>query len=188
MPASMDNLMRTDLTLVKQAASEADAFGELYQRYNARVYTYHLARTGNIHDAQDLTSQTFIAALKNIGSYNARGSFPAWLMGIARHKLVDHYRSRKPLDSLDQAEQVAGSDPSPEDCLDQNTQLQRIHLALDTLPPQRAEALSLRFFAGLKSIEIASILGISESAVKMLVYRALQDVRLHLAVELEEKV
>src|SRR5512133_2279387 len=72
-----------EVNLAHEACANAEAFGELYRRHVTRVYRYHMAHTGNIKDAEDLTSQTFMAALEGIHSFHGSGSFAAWLLGIA---------------------------------------------------------------------------------------------------------
>jgi RNA polymerase sigma-70 factor (ECF subfamily) len=71
-------------SLAKQACVNANAFAELYRRHVAQVYRYHLIHTGSTTEAEDLTSQTFMAALDGIAGYRNTGAFAAWLMGIAR--------------------------------------------------------------------------------------------------------
>lgn len=78
--------------LVFQAAKDPQAFDELYRKYVNRVYAYHLVRTANREEAEDLTSLTFLAALEGIKGYRHQSCFPVWLFGIARRKLIDHYR------------------------------------------------------------------------------------------------
>jgi len=77
---------QAETDLARQAITDADAFAELYRRHLTRVYRYHIAHTGNIKDAEDLTSQTFMAALEGIHSFRGTGSFAAWIMGIASKK------------------------------------------------------------------------------------------------------
>ena len=101
-----------DEFLARQAHGDPQAFGELYGRYVERVYRFLLARMGSTEDAQDLTSQTFLAAWERIDSYGGRGSFGGWLFGIARHKLADHYRQRRAQVSLDDVEWLHHPDPS----------------------------------------------------------------------------
>ena len=72
-----------DTSLAQQARRDPEAFAELYHRHLKSVYRYHLAHTGNVKDAEDLTSQTFMAALEGIHSYRGTGPYIAWLMGIA---------------------------------------------------------------------------------------------------------
>lgn len=164
----------TDDALAKKAERDPAAFTELYRRHLQRVYAYHSARTGNQADAQDLTSQTFMAALENIARYRGPNTFAAWLLTIARHKLADHYRSQRPTDALDD------DHPDPrsfEDSTVTRLQLSQIADALHTLTPDRAEALTLRIFANLSAAEVANAMGKTEAAVKMLVHRALQDLK-----------
>lgn len=160
-------------------------FTQLYQEYFEKVYRYHVARTGNVHDAQDLTSETFKTAYENIDRYRGEGSLGGWLFGIAHHKMVDHFRRRKnhPED-LDVSQLLDGADP--ETIAFQNIRDRQLFSHLMSLQPDRAEALRLRFWGGLPASEIAQVMGKSEAAVKMLVFRAVQDLRTVLANAEEE--
>ncbi|MEM9922954.1 MAG: sigma factor [Cyanobacteria bacterium P01_D01_bin.50] len=66
----------------------------MYRRHVTNVYRYLFSRVENVDDAQDLTTQTFLAAKESIANYQRRGSLAAWLMGIARHKATDSFRRR----------------------------------------------------------------------------------------------
>lgn len=169
--------MMTDESLAVRAPTEPAAFTELYRRHLQRVYAYHFARTGNVHDAQDLTSQTFMAALENIERYRGSGAFAAWLLGIARNKVVDYYRSRRPLTPLEEVLEIPHPDPPIEEATNHRLQLSEIAQALQQLSPDRAEAITLRIFGGLSCAEAGRVMSRSEAAVKMLVHRALQDLK-----------
>jgi RNA polymerase sigma-70 factor (ECF subfamily) len=175
--------MMSDDSLATRAVHDPAAFTELYQRHVQRVYAYHLARTGGVPEAQDLTSQTFMAALEAIGRYRGSGAFAAWLFGIARNKLADYYRSRKPALPLDEVIELPNPQPSLEESTNHRLQLSQIANALHTLTPDRAEALTLRIFGGLSAAETARLMGKTEPAVKMLVHRALQDLKAILMTE-----
>src|SRR5215213_1191730 len=82
-----------EMQLAQRSATDADAFAELYQRHVTRVYRYHMAHVGNVKDAEDLTSQTFIAALEGIRSFRGGGSFAAWILGIAFRKRLMFFRA-----------------------------------------------------------------------------------------------
>jgi RNA polymerase sigma-70 factor (ECF subfamily) len=171
--------------LVTNAARDPQAFDELYRRYVNRVYAYHLVRTGSREEAEDLTSQTFLAALEGLPAYRRQGSFAVWLFSIARRKLADHYRRPAPM-PLEMAENLNGL---LEDDVDHKLRLDAINRTLQTMDPERVEALSLRVYGQLSSAEIAHLLSRSEGAVRNLVYRALQDLRRALVpgYEMEEK-
>jgi RNA polymerase sigma-70 factor, ECF subfamily len=174
---------RADSDLARAAGQDATAFAELYARYFKRVYGYHLLRTSNVEDAQDLTSQTFIAALESIHHFEDRGSFAAWLLGIAHHKLAMYYRGRRPQLNLEEAEGVPSFALHPEEVAHQHGLLRRVSQALRGITAERADALLLRTFGGLSAGEVAEVLGKSEAAVKMLAHRAIQDIRQRLQAD-----
>lgn len=147
-----------------------------------RIYHFHLIRTSNVDDAQDLTSQTFLAALESIETYRGQGSFCGWLFGIAGHKVADHYRRRRGDEPLEMAEVLHDPDPSPAEVAATRLQLAQVSAALRTLAPDQAEALTLRIFGELSAAEVGRIMGKSEAAVKMLVHRGLRKLREYLTL------
>jgi RNA polymerase sigma-70 factor (ECF subfamily) len=176
-----------DEALALKASWDRTAFAELYHRHANGVYRYILGRVSNIQDAQDLTSQTFLAALDGIMTFRAQGSFAAWLFGIAQRKVVDHLRRSRKTVSLDVALEIPSSDRSTDEIVGRKLNLEQIGVALRSLPVDRAEALALRVFAGLSAREAGYVLGRSEAAVRMLAYRAVQDLRKQLCIELEDE-
>jgi RNA polymerase sigma-70 factor, ECF subfamily len=175
----------TDLT--RQAISSVDAFAELYRRHVTRVYRYHMARAGNVQDAEDLTSQTFMAALEGIRSYRGSGSFAAWIMGIASRKRLMFFRrsGNRPEVPLDAALHYPSPNLPTDKAAAQRLQLESISRALRQISPDRAEALILTFFGGLSNLETGRVLNRSEAAVKMLIARGLQDLRERTSLALE---
>lgn len=178
----MDEMLSDD-RLAKAALTDVDAFAMLYRRHLHRVYSYLLSRVGNVQDAQDLTSQTFIAALKGLRIYEPRGMFGSWLLGIAKRKASDHFRNHQPVVSVETISTAADQNRSLDDRIVERLQMHVIAAQLEKLNPERAEVLRLRFFGELKLREIAEVMGKSEGAVKMLLARALDDIRSLLALE-----
>jgi RNA polymerase sigma-70 factor (ECF subfamily) len=176
-----------DEALASQGTSDPGAFGELYRRFLQRVYRYHMAHTGNEADAQDLTALTFLAALEGIGSYRATGSFGAWLFGIARRKMAQHFRSRRNEADLESAGELADRSPGLDVIVGQRLQLVSVSRALGGLSSERAEVIELCIFGNLAAGEAAQVLGKSEAAVKMLLLRGLRDLRARLVQTVEEK-
>jgi RNA polymerase sigma-70 factor, ECF subfamily len=174
-----------DESLARKARGDADAFAQLYRRHVDRVYRYLLIRLGDQHLAQDTTAQTFLAALEGIHAYRGDGALVAWLLGIARNKAADAFRQQPTL-PLEAAVEVASPQPSPERVAVARADLEQVTRALRTIAPDRAEALSLRIFGGLSVAETGAMLGKSEAAVKMLVLRAVQDLRERLAFMMED--
>jgi hypothetical protein len=80
--------------LVEAAKEDPVAFGRLYNLYVQPIYRYLYSQVGTVHDAEDLTSQTFMTAYESLTRYRERGFFSAWLFRIARSRLIDHFRGR----------------------------------------------------------------------------------------------
>ena len=174
-----------DADLARLARSEPDAFAELYHRHVRSVYRYHLAHLGNEKDAEDLTSQTFMAALEGIKSYRGRAPYITWIMGIASRLRFRFFRRSKPEVPLDAALHI----PTPNLPTDKSAfqRLERIQIinALNKLSSDRAEALILCFFSGLSFREAGQVMRKSEAAVKMLISRGLNDLRTRSSITLD---
>lgn len=150
------------------------AFGEIYRAYLDPVYRYLLVRVGNTADAEDLTSQVFLAALEGLPRYKHQGYFAAWLFSIARRKAADYFR-RRPVDAPLDPE---NDPPAPDiDLLTQiihQEHLQSLLKRVAEVPDEERELLRLRFAARLSFDEMAVVLNRKTSAVKMSLYRLLE--------------
>jgi RNA polymerase sigma-70 factor, ECF subfamily len=189
----MDALMATqieeqdasEIDLAQRAITDVEAFAELYRRHLTRVYRYHVAHIGNTKDAEDLTSQTFVAALEGIRSFRGTGSFAAWILGIASRKRMMFFRGNKPEIPLDESIHYPSPELPTDKAAAQRLQLESISRALRQLSRDRAEALILIYFGGLSQAEAGRVLNKSEAAVKMLISRGLQDLRERTSLALE---
>jgi len=185
MTSSTQSPPHNEAQLARQARASAEAFAELYHRYVQNVYRYHMAHTGNPKDAEDLTSQTFIAALEGIRSYRGSGPFIAWLMGIARRKRLLFFRDHPPEEPLESAGDVPDPAPPIDKTAAQRLQIQAVQRALQQISSDRAEAITLCIFGNLSCREAGHALGKSEAAVRMLLSRGLQDLRERTSLALE---
>lgn len=163
--------------------NEAANFATLYRLHLPQVYRYLLARVGNVADAQDLTSETFLAAMQAFPTYRAERPFVAWLLGIARHKVADHFRSGRARVSFELTEEIADRSNSLEEQVDDRLAWEQLRAQLARLSPDRAEAVSLRLFGGLEAAEIAGLMGKRETAVRMLIFRGMRDLQQQLGRE-----
>jgi RNA polymerase sigma-70 factor, ECF subfamily len=159
--------------LVEAAQRDPGHFAELYEQNFERVYAFVLRRVHSRSQAEDITSDVFHQALKNLGRYEWRGvPFAAWLLRIARNAIADegHKLAREQsLDDQDSVDERAGMDQ-----VEHRAMLFRL---VDTLPVDQQRVVRMRF-AEEKSIrEIAAALGKSEGAVKQLQFRALEKLR-----------
>jgi RNA polymerase sigma-70 factor (ECF subfamily) len=166
------------LTLASQG--DREAFGALYDRYVGRIYNYIYYRTGNQHDAEDLTSRVFTRAMKHITNYQDRGvPFSAWLYRIAHNLVANWHRdnSRKQEVSLDDSYWISSDIEMPENILVQLEEKEAMLGVIQELPDDRQLLLILKFVEHLSNAEIGEILGRTEGAVKSLYHRTLLSLR-----------
>lgn len=174
-----------EVALVELAKTDPEAFGLLYERYVDRIYNYIYYRTGNHHDAEDLTAKVFYQAMNHISRFVQRGApFSSWLYRIA-HNLVANWhrdRSRRKVVALDQLAVV--SRQKDDGLLQQVVQGERrdaLLAAIRCLPADRQQLLILKFVERLPNAEIGQIMGRSEGAIKSLYHRTLVALRQQLA-------
>jgi|SRR5215216_6703948 len=176
-----------DASLAHEACTDPQAFAELYRRHVLSIYRYHLAHTGNVKDAEDLTSQTFIAALEGIRSFRGTGPYITWLIGIASRKRALFFRGtgNKPEIPLEAALHIPTSSLPTDKAAARRLQLDQLIGALKTISQDRAEAIILCFFSELSAAEAGLVLRKSEAAVRMLISRGLRDLRTRTSFALE---
>lgn len=166
------------LALVTQG--EKEAFGILYDRYIERIYNYIYYRTGNQHDAEDLTARVFIRALRHIENYTDRGvPFSAWLYRIAHNLVANWHRdnSRKQELPLDDGFPMNADHDHPERALMQNEEQDALQWVISRMPDDRQQLLVLKFVEHLSNAEIGVIMERTEGAVKSLYHRTLLSLR-----------
>ena len=177
--ARLSQLTDDDI-LIKAIAGDKDAFGILYERYVGRIYTYIYYRTGNTHDAEDLTARVFYRAIEHIGRYRQRGvPFSAWLYRIAHNLVANWHRDRQrrqevPID--DMVNLQAKLDP-PEMTMMNTLDMERLMKVIQSLSSERQELLILKFVQELSNAEIGKIMRRSEGAIKSLYHRTLLSLR-----------
>lgn len=166
--------------LIERAKHDGDAFGALYERYVDRIYNYIFYRTGDVHEAEDLTARVFYRALAHIEGYRHRGApFAAWLYRIA-HNLVANWhrdRSRRRDLRLDDIVMLAEKGDGPERLAEQGEDARVLLDAVSQLPAERQQLLILKFVDGLSNAEIAQVMGRTEGAIKSLYHRTLIALR-----------
>lgn len=173
----------TDEWLIERARREPAAFAELYDRYLPCVHRYIFTRVGARDEAEDLTSQVFLAALETFPRYQHNGYFKTWLVSIARRKVADHYRHRPPEVALDRVSGLASSYPQPLAQAVHSEDLRCLSRIIEQLDEEERELLRLRFAAQLSYPEIGRLLNRKQSAVKMAVYRLLERLEAQMEVE-----
>lgn len=175
-----------DAELAERSRVDVEAFGVLYRRYWPRIYRMVHGRIHDPADAEDVTAEVFVKALRAIDGYlPARAPFWGWLYRIASNAVIDHFRARRPTVSL--AVVATVEDPA----MDVETQVivraeaRRAWLAVAGLCPSQRTAITLRLAHDLPIAAIAERMGRSEGAVKQLINRGLGSVRQQLRDEQE---
>jgi RNA polymerase sigma-70 factor (ECF subfamily) len=173
--------------LVERAKRDIQAFGLLYENNYRNIFNYVLRRTGGIQVSQDIVSEVFYKALKNIGKFKWQGiPFSAWLYRIATNEIANHYNLAKhnmllKVDIVKIAEFAGDSIDIEIEQAEYNLKKQQnllsIHTILRELPIQYQTVIALRYFEKKGLTEISMILGKREGAVKSLLHRGLKKMR-----------
>ena len=156
---------------------DLDSFDPLYRHYVDPLYGYVYRRTLDRALAEDIVSQAFMQALEKIRMYDpVKGPFAAWLYGIARNLITDHYRSKRDHQDIETVWDLA-SDDDVELTVDDRVNYERIRGAIQKLEPGKRDILLLRLWDGLSYKEIAALTGKTETNCKVIVSRTLSLLR-----------
>jgi RNA polymerase sigma-70 factor (ECF subfamily) len=162
--------------LVERAQQgDRDALEDLYLIHFDRIYSYLHMSVGNRHDAEDLTTQTFLRMLESVGKFRFQSApFSAWLFRIAHNLAMDHFRASKRVQPEDEVPEPEGaeSDSAELEAL-QSIGRQSLLGLIEHLSEEQQQVLTLKFVFNFANAEVATILGKTEGAVKSLQHRAL---------------
>jgi len=177
-PVSDDPSTPQVTALVDRArAGDTESFAALYDRYLDTVFRYIYYRVGSRPLAEDLTSETFLRALRRIGTFTWQGrDFGAWLVTIARNLVADHFKSSRFRLEVTTGEMLDADEvqDGPEGIVMEAFTNTALIEAVKRLNPHQQECLVLRFLQGLSVAETARIMGKNEGAIKTLQYRAVR--------------
>ncbi|HEU5477747.1 MAG TPA: sigma-70 family RNA polymerase sigma factor [Gaiellaceae bacterium] len=162
---------------------DRDALEELYLIHFDRIYSYLHVSVGNRHDAEDLTTQTFLKMLEKIGSFKWQSApFSAWLFRIAHNLAMDHFRSRRRWQPEEEVPEPPGEEePSAELVAMKTIGRESMLKLIDRLSPEQQQVLTLKFVFNLPNAEVAAILDKTEGAIKSLQHRALVSLQKQIA-------
>jgi RNA polymerase sigma-70 factor (ECF subfamily) len=172
-------------------AGDSSALGQLYDTYRDRVARFATGRLGDAEKAEDVTSETFEAVCRNLGSYRAGTDFEAWLFTIAHRRVADHFRRRFRRREVELDEVVhpayqggrhalPGPLPAvdgPEEAVLAAEQRAEVAGAFRRLRADQQEVLALRVLGGLSAAQVGEVLGKSEGAVRVAQHRALRSLK-----------
>jgi RNA polymerase sigma-70 factor, ECF subfamily len=162
---------------------DREALEELYLIHFDRIYSYLHVSVGNRHDAEDLTTQTFLKMLESIRRFRWQSApFSAWLFRIAHNLAMDHFRAtRRWQPEEDVPEPLGDAEPSAEAQALQSIGRQSMLELIEGLSQEQQQVLTLKFVFNFPNAEVATILGKTEGAIKSLQHRALVSLQKQIA-------
>ncbi|MFL5958949.1 MAG: sigma-70 family RNA polymerase sigma factor [Gaiellaceae bacterium] len=174
-PPARDSTEHVRELVERGQQGDRDALEELYLIHFDRIYSYLHVSVGNRHDAEDLTTQTFLKMLEKIGSFRWRSApFSAWLFRIAHNLAMDHFRARRRWQPEEEVPEPPGEEEPSAEMLAMRTIGRESMLKLiERLSPEQQQVLTLKFVFNLPNAEVAAILDKTEGAIKSLQHRAL---------------
>ena len=166
--------------MLKVKDGQLDKLGLLFERYHHSLYRFFYRATKEPQLSEDLVQSVFERMLKYRETYTGEGAFTTWMFRIARNAHIDHFRKekRRKEDEILDEERIAGETPSGVGEQDERNRRKVIlEQALDALDDDKKEVVILSRFEGLRYQEIAEILEISVSAVKVRMFRAMNELK-----------
>ena len=161
----------------KAQAGDGEAFGQLYDRYVDTVFRFIYFRVNDRTLAEDFTSETFLRALRRIGTISYQGrDIGAWFITIARNIVLDHLKSARARLESPTGDVIEGNDraPSPEAAVIESLTTETLMSAVHKLGEEQRECVMLRFIQGLSVSETAAVMGKNDGAIKALQHRAVR--------------
>lgn len=169
-------------------ADKKEGFAEIFELYYKRVYNYTYYRINSHEAAQDLTSQIFEKIMLKFDTYiNEKSKFEVWMFTIARNTINDYYRRQKrnKIISIDNILDLVSRDKGPEDLIINQERNNKLENALNILDIEERNIIAYKFGAGLKNVEIAKILKVSESNVGVKLHRIMKKLKSEMEKEAE---
>lgn len=153
-------------------------FNELYDQYVRKIFNFIYYKTHHKETAEDLTSETFMKALKNFDKFDGgRGKFSTWIYQIARNTVIDHYRAKKVNLNIDDVWDLSDDDQDIIRDLDASKKLKEVKKYLKNLASDQREIVLMRVWEGMSYREIAEALGKEEGNCRVIFSRTIKALK-----------
>jgi len=177
--------LKEEKDLIKKAKKDPKAFSELYEKYYSQIFGYILKRVANLEIAQDVTSETFLKALKNLWQFRWQNvPFSSWLYRIANNEIVNYFRKQKGKKvSLEKITEPISADNIEMEFIEAQEELKKhrdflkAQGKISKLDMKYQEVIVLRFFEKKQIKEISEILGKKEGTIKSLLHRGIEKLK-----------
>lgn len=165
--------------LSRVAQGDEEAFTGLYRQMSRSVYAFAMRRLADPVVSEDVVVETLCEVWRKAGSFQGRSLVTTWILGIARHKVLDILAQRggKALVELDEAAEIADEGPGGFEIVAQKQRAEHVIRCLETLPDIQRECMHLVFYEELSLAEIATIQGCPENTVKTRLFHARRKMR-----------
>ena len=179
----MTGPMSDEQLMAEVQAGSHDAVRHLFDRYRQPLFAFFISRVDSVDPAEDLVQSVFVRMWKYRRSYRPGRDLRPWLYRIARNVLAESEPAHR-TESL--PDDIVSANPTPPEQIEATDRAARVRRAVAQLPDPQREALVLSRWSGMGYRDIGKVLGCSEGAVKLRVFRALQTLRARLEPELED--
>jgi RNA polymerase sigma factor (sigma-70 family) len=176
-----------DLLMVGVQQGRVSLLGVLFERHQRALFNFFLRLTGNRQTSDDLVQEVFLRMLRYRSSYQPRSQFRTWMYHLARNVHIDRFRSSRGEVGLVDVPEPADPAEGVTDVMQRTSEAALLRRALLKLPLDKREVLVLSRFHGLSYAEVGEALGCEVGAVKVRVFRAMQQLR-RIVGELETEV
>jgi RNA polymerase sigma-70 factor (ECF subfamily) len=186
----IENEAATEL-LARIAKGEAKAMEEFYRTFSSTIYAFVLRRLENPGESEDVVIETMYEVWRSASAFAGRSAPRTWLLGIARHKLIDKLRASatRKFESIDgHTEYIASDEPSAFDLLVQQQTRDQVLDCLDSLPEEQRECMHLMFYEDLSIAEIAEIQQCPENTIKTRLFHARRKLKTNLTRQIRWQV
>jgi RNA polymerase sigma factor (sigma-70 family) len=176
-----------DLLMVGVQQGRVSLLGVLFERHQRALFNFFLRLTGNRETSDDLVQEVFLRMLRYRGSYRPHSQFRTWMYHLARNVHIDRFRASRGEVGLVEIPEPADPAEGVTDLMQRTSEATLLRRALLKLPVDKREVLVLSRFHGLSYAEVGEALGCEVGAVKVRVFRAMQQLR-RIVGELETEV
>ena len=171
--------MQDEESLIRRAQQrDPVALTQIYEDNFDKIYRYIVLKIGERTEAEDMTQQVFLSAMKSISSFKYQGKpFAAWLYRIAHNQVVDYWRKKSKQATVPLNESLPASNSDPEKIAEQIMDIKQLAIAAKRLTKSQQEVISLRFAGEMPIAQVAKTMGKSEGAIKALQHSAILSLR-----------
>ena len=166
--------------MLQVKAGQLDKLGLLFERYHKSLYGFFLRLTNDVDESEDLVQNVFVRILKYKHTFHGEGKFATWMFHMARNLFADHYKKNKRMgykEDVEVADKYFKDENNAENNRIKDEEVDLLQQSLSHLAADKREILVLSKFQELKYKEIGEVLGLSESNVKVKIFRALKELR-----------